>query len=358
MKKLILAFLILFPLTSFASTYDDMAKELMQKIPAKDKSRVLAVMPFSSEKKFASDATIATEEMTKALINAGANVSERSQIDKLLREQELQQAGVLTNEDAGEIGQGLGAKYVILGSLSEINKFGEEGNIGLKINVKLVISANYKVLAAASGEALAGDASSRYKRKAPRKAAEYPQFLEVFAGANSFKYSGDYDGNDEEYDSTAGFSAGARFIHESKGFFTSGWEFVYSTRDYDKMITRFNSYKVSWFPMIRIPLWAYMPALPDYTSIHLGYSIGFGVNSVTYTAEAVEEDSNGFGICTSAIAGLRLGVSDSISFFGEFRYTPSAFNNYYRSHEASGSNIAVSEEETGPSVYFGISLAP
>ncbi len=358
MKKLLLGFILFFPVFLFASTYDDMANELLKKIPAKDKTKVMAVMPFSSDKKFASDATIATEEMTKALINAGANVSERSQIDKLLKEQELQQVGILTNEDAGEIGQGLGAKYVILGSLSEINKYGEEGNIGLKINVKLVMSANYKVLAAASGEALAGDASSGYKRKSLRKTAEYPQFLEIFAGANLYKYSGNYDGADVEYDSTTGFSAGARFIHESKSFFTSGWEFVYATRDYDKTITKFNSYKMSWFPMIRIPLWAYMPSLPDYTSIYLGYSIGFGVSSVTYTAGAMEENSKGFGICTSAIAGLRLGVSDSISFIGEFRYAPSAFNNYYRRHKTSGENIAISEEETGPSVYFGISFTP
>jgi hypothetical protein len=358
MKKILLCLMIFFPLSVFASTYDDMANELLKKIPVRDKTKVLAVMPFTSDKKFASDAVIAAEEMTKALINAGATVSERSQIDKLVKEQELHQVGVLTNQDAGEIGQGLGAKYVILGSLSEINRYGEEGNIGLKINVKLVVSSNYKVLAAASGEALAGDASSRYRRKAPKKAAEYPQFLEVFGGANLFKYTGNYDGTDVEYDSTAGFSAGARYIHESKGFFTSGWEFVYSTRDYDKTITRFDSYKVSWFPMIRIPLWEYMPSLPDYTSIHLGYSIGLGINNVTYTAGSVEEDSNGVGICTSAIAGLRLGVSDTVSFFGEFRYAPSFFNNYYRSHKTSGKDIAVSEEETGPSVYFGISLTP
>ena len=358
MKRLLLGLIIFFPLSVFATTYDDMANELLKKIPAKDKTKVLAVMPFSSDKKFSSDATIATEEMTKALINAGANVSERSQIDKLLKEQELQQVGVLTNEDAGEIGQGLGAKYVILGSISEINKYGEEGNIGLKINVKLVVSSSYKVLAAASGEALAGDASSRYKRKAPRKAAEYPQFLEVFAGANIYKYNGDYNGTEVEDDATTGFSAGARFVHENQGFFTSGWEFVYSTRNYDEEITKFKSYKVSWIPMIRLPLWVYMPSLPDYTSLYLGYSIGFGFNNVTYTAGTVEENSSGFGVCTSGILGLRLGISDSVSIFGECRYAPSAFNNYYRSHKSGGESIIATEEETGPSAYFGISLAP
>ena len=143
-----------------------MARELMKKIPAKDKTKVIAVMPFSSDEQFASEARIAEEEMTKAMINAGAEVSERSQIDKMLKEQELQQVGVLSNENAGEVGQGLGAKYVVLGTVSKIDKYGEEGNIGLKINVKLVISSNYKVLAAASGEAAAGDASSKYKRKA------------------------------------------------------------------------------------------------------------------------------------------------------------------------------------------------
>ncbi len=360
MKKLLLGFILFLPISLFAGQYDDMAKELLNRIPSKDKTKILAVMPFSSEEKFSSDAVIATEEMTKALINAGANVSERSQIDKLLKEQELQQAGVLSNENAGEIGQGLGAKYVILGSITEINKYREEGNIGLKINVRLVASSNYKVIAAVSGEAAAGDASSKYRRNAPRKAAEYPQFLEVFGGATMFKYNAKYDGDKIPDDRTTGYSAGARFIHESKGFFTSGWEFIYSSRkfDDDEINQKFKLYQVSWIPMIRIPLWAYIPSLPDYTSFYLGYSLGIGINEVTYLENNEDNDSYGFGVCTSGVAGLRLGLSDSVSLFGEFRYTPSRFNHILRTQEISNESVDVTEELTGPSAYLGISLAP
>lgn len=366
MKKLLLALIILLPVSLFATAYDDMAKELMKRIPAKDKTKVIAVMPFSSDKQMSSDARIAMEEMTKALINAGATVSERSQIDKMLKEQELQQVGVLTNENAGEMGQGLGARYVILGTITKIDKYGEEGNIGLKINVKLVMSSSYKVIAAASGEALAGDASSAYKRKTRRKAVDYPQFLEVYAGPTLFKYQGEYDdllgGSDGEIkdDYTAGFSIGARLLNENSGFYTSGWEFLFCTRSFDDdtVNERFDSYQISWIPTIRIPLWIYFDSLPDYTSISFGYSIGAGVNNVTYLDGDKKEKSKGIGICTSAILGLRIGLSESISFITDLRYTPHFFNAYARTQDVEGDDVAVREDLTGPAVYFGLSFTP
>jgi len=366
MKKLLLALIIFLPVSVFAGTYDDMATELMKKIPAKDKTKVIAVMPFSSDKEFSTDARIATEEMTKALIDAGANVSERSQIDKMLKEQELQQVGVLTNENAGEVGQGLGAKYVVLGTVTKIDKYGEEGNIGLKINVKLVISSNYKVIAASSGEAAAGDASSKYKRKAPRKAVEYPQFLELFAGPTFFEYEAEYDditGNIDgeiEDENTPGLSIGARLISGNNGFYTSGWEFLFSTRkfDDDEINKRFDLYQVSWIPTIRIPLWIYFPSLPDYTSMHLGYAIGFGINNVKYFDGSKTTSSRGFGLCTSAILGIRIGITDSISFITDLRYTPHVLNAFIRSQDIENEDAAVREDVTGPAVYFGISLAP
>jgi TolB-like protein len=366
MKNLLLALIIFFPLSVYANTYDDMAKDLMKKIPAKEKTKVIAVMPFSSSKEFSSDAEIATEEMTKALVDAGANVSERSQIDKMLKEQELQQVGILTNENAGEVGQGLGAKYVILGSISKIDKYGEEGNIGLRVNVKLVVSSNYKVLAVASGEAAAGDASARYKRKAPRKAVEYPQFLELYGGMTFHKYQGEYDelfgSNDGEIEDKVnpGFSAGLRLVRQNDGFYTSGWEFLYSTRQFedDAINTRFDIYQVSWIPTIRLPLWIYYPALPDYTSIHVGYAFGFGINRVTYFDGIEKESSKGFGFCSSAIIGLRIGLSESISFITDFRYTPHALNAFMRSQDVNDDDVTVKEDLTGPSVYIGLSLTP
>jgi len=366
MKKLLLAFIILLPVSVFATTYDDMATELLKKIPPRDKTKVIAVMPFSSDKQMSSDARIAMEEMTKALINAGASVSERSQIDKMLKEQELQQVGILTNENAGEVGQGLGAKYVVLGTVTKIDKYGEEGNIGLKINVKLVMSSNYKVIAAASGEALAGDASSAYKRKTHRKAVDYPQFLEIYAGPTLFKYQGEYDdilgGSDGEIkdDYTAGLSIGARLISENDGFYTSGWEFLFSTRSFDddSVNKRFDSYQVSWIPTIRIPLWVYFDSLPDYTSISIGYSLGLGINNVTYLDGDEKESSKGFGICTSAILGLRIGLTESISLITDLRYTPHFFNAYARTQDVSGEDVTVREDLTGPSVYFGLSFTP
>lgn len=367
MKKIFLLLLIFaLKLSASAGTYEDMAEELIKKIPAKDRTKTLAVMPFSSTPEFESDAKIATDEITKALINAGMTVSERSQIDKLIKEQELQQSGLLTNQDAGEIGQGLGAKYVILGSVVKIDKYGEQGNLGLKISARLVSSSSYKVIAVATGEAAAGDASSKYRRRGPRKAAEYPQFLEVFAGITFHKYQGSYEdlfGTGDltvKEDTKAGISAGLRYVNDNRGFYTSSWEFLFSTRKFedDDFNKRFSIFQISWIPTIRIPLWIYMPSLPDYTSLHFAYAFGLGINRIDYMSGTEEEDSNGFGFCSSGIAGLRIGMSDSISIFTEFRYTPHKLNQFVRSIEYGGSTKGVSEDLTGPAVYVGLSLAP
>ncbi len=367
MKNLIFAFILFLPVSLFAGTYDDMAEELIKKIPAKDKTKIIAVMPFSSDKEFESDAKIASEEMTKALIEAGANVSERSQIDKLLKEQELQQVGVLTNENAGEIGQGLGAKYVVLGTVTKIDKYGESGNIGLKINVKLVASSNYKVIAAASGEGAAGDASARYKRKAPRKAVEYPQFLEIFGGATKFYYDGGYDetfgpvSGDLSGKLKPGLTLGARLITSGIGFFTFGLEFLYSAQKFDNndIFKRIDTYQVSWIPELRLPLWVYFPSLPDYTNIYLGYAIGLGVDKVFYADGSEKKESKGLGVCSAGILGLRMGLSESISIFIEGRFAPHTMNQFWwRTHQIAGKGYSTTDELIGPSAYFGISLAP
>ena len=366
MKNLFLALIIFLPVSVFAGTYDDMAKELMKKIPAKDKTKAIAVMPFSSDEQFSSDARIAMEEMTKALINAGANVSERNQIDKMLKEQELQQVGILTNENAGEVGQGLGAKYVVLGTVTKIDKYGEAGNIGLKIIVKLVVSSNYKVLAVTSGEAAAGDASLKYKRKGPRKAAAYPQFFEIYGGPTMFEYEAGYHNFPDNFDKdmkddrTTGMSIGGRLVRENDGFYTSGWEFLWSRRKFDdnEINKKFDVYQLSWIPTIRIPLWVYFPFLPDYTSMHIGYAFGFGINKVEYSDEGKETSSKGFGICTSAILGLRIGITESVSFITDLRYYPHALNAFVRSQDINGEDVTVTEDLTGPAVYFGLSFAP
>ena len=365
MKKLLLVFIIFFPVSVFAGTYDDMTKELLKKIPAKDKMKTIAVMPFSSSEQFASDARIAEEEMTKALINSGAQVSERSQIDKLLKEQTLKQSGILTDEDAGEVGQGLGAKYVVLGSLTRIDKYGENGNIGLRINVKLVASANYKIIAVASGEAAVGDASSNYKRKAPRKAVEYPQFLEIFGGMTLFDYEAhcnEHIGKVEE-EMKPGISAGIRLVRENTGFYTSCWEFLFSTQKFDENSVNqsYQIYQISWIPTIRIPLWTYVNSLPDYTSISIGYAFGLGISDVDYKKNiGTKDDAASLGISSSAVLGLRLGLSDSVSIFTDLRYSPFVGNRYiFRRQDIAGKNdVWVRDGLYGPAVYFGISLVP
>ncbi len=365
MKKLLFAFILFLPVSLMAGTYDDIAKELLKKIPQKDKTKTIAVMPFSSDKQFASDARIAEEEMTKALIDAGAQLSERSQIDKLLKEQTLKQSGLLTDEDAGEVGQGLGAKYVIIGTVTKIDKYGEEGNIGLRINARLVASANYKIIASASGEVAAGDASSNYKRKGPRKAVEYPQFLEIYGGMTLFDYEAHCNesiGKIEE-EMKPGISAGLRLVRENTGFYTSCWEFLYSYQKFDNnsVDLSYTIYQISWIPTLRIPLWTYINSLPDYTSISIGYAFGLGISNLDYKNNIGEkDDSASLGICSSAILGIRLGLTDSVSVFTDIRYAPYVGNRYiFRRQDIAGKDsVWVRDGLYGPSVYFGLSLVP
>ncbi len=365
MKKIILLFiLILTTQPLMASVYDDMAGEIFKKIPIKNRAKAIAIMPFRYSGDLRDPSIIAVSEMEKAFVNAGAVVSERGEIDKLIKEQELQQTGLLTDAAASDIGKGVGAKYILLGNIAVIDKYGESGNRGIKISIKLVDVSTYRITAVSSGEASLGDATSKYKRQSVKKAAEYPEFLEIYGGVTIFKYSGDFDEvigtNDTEIDKkmNTGYAAGIRYINDNRGFLTTAWDFNYTNQDIDSPVTEIMTFQLSWIPIIRFPLWTYADSLPDYTNIYFGYAIGVGINKAEYTDIGEDESSKGFGFCSSALAGFKLGLSESISIFAEARYTPGYLNKYWRNQDINESKTFVDEKITGPSFYFGLSLAP
>ena len=364
MKKLIMISLLLFSLPAMASVYDDMAGEIFKKIPPKNRKGAIAVMPFNTERDQRDSGKIAVTEIEKALVNAGAVIAERNQIDRIIKEQELQMTGLISNEDASEVGQGVGARYILLGTLAVIDKYGESGNRGLKISVKLVEVSTYKIIAVSSGEASLSDASSKYKRQSVKKETGYPAFLELYGGMTMYDYTGDYDeflGSkskkiEEEMDS--GYMLGIRYINTGIGFLTMGWEFNYTSQEADSIITEIDTFQISWIPIIRIPIWTYADIIPDYTNIYAGYALGAGINNVTYKDIDDEKSSKGIGFCSSFIAGLKLGLTDSIAVFGEFRYTPDFLNRYWRKQDIDGDTTVSDEYLSGPSFYAGLSFAP
>ena len=359
MKKILFIFIFLPALIS-AGPYEDMAASLTKSI--KLDSDPVAVMPFNSTDSVSGDAEIATNEFERVLVSKGVNVSERSQIDKIIEEQELQQTGIFSNKNAAEVGKGVGAKYVIIGTTTRFNKFaGETDNVGLKINVKIVDVTSFRVISAASGEVDAADVSSTYKRKAPRKPSEYPSFLDLYGSVTFYKHAAKYDEilGDKDVKITTkmdmGFGGGIRYLSSSKGFFTSGYEFTIDSQKFKDSSLKANQYFINYVPMLRVPLWVYFPSLSDYTSIYVAMPIGLGIDAVDYYDGTEKKTSKGFGFNLEFMGGLRLGLSESISFFADYRYRPRTMNGILRSEAG---DITVTERFKDHKISFGISLAP
>ncbi|HOU83866.1 MAG TPA: CsgG/HfaB family protein [Spirochaetota bacterium] len=359
MKKM-LFILIFLPALISAGPYEDMAASLTKSI--KLGSDPVAVMPFSSTDSVDGDARIATNEFERVLVSKGINISERSQIDKIIEEQELQQTGIFSNKNAAEVGKGVGAKYVIIGTTTRFNKFaGETDNVGLKINVKIVEVKSFRVVSAASGEVDASDVSSTYKRKAPRKPSEYPSFLDLYGSATFYKHVARYDKYFDAENITIttkmdmGLGAGLRYLSSSRGFFTNGFEFVYDTQKFKDSSYKAKQYILNYIPLLRIPLWVYFPSLPDYTSFYGGIPLGIGVDTVEFYENTNKTSSAGIGFNLEFMAGLRIGISESFSIFTDYRYRPHSGNIYFR---YGSDDEIVRERFKGHKISFGISLAP
>jgi len=270
MKKafLYLFLMMLIPAILAAGPYDDMVKE-MTSGKNFDKGGTVAILPLA----YSEDPSVGefiSEELTRTMIRSGIKVVERRQLDKLIREITLQQAGLLSDTGAAEIGKAAGAEYMVLGSVTSFKKFGYE-NYGLKVSARLVEVATFNVVTASTVEVDADDRVSAYRNKGVRRAAEYPGFLEFLGGFTL--YSGERKNGDleSEVEFDAGYILGLRYIKEDKGFFVNGYEFnyqVFAFKNEDDL--KIKSYNFNFPFFIRIPLWVYMPALPQFTNLYFG----------------------------------------------------------------------------------------
>ncbi|MFA6434639.1 MAG: CsgG/HfaB family protein [Elusimicrobiales bacterium] len=110
----------------------------------KTSRRRIAVMPFSSEtgKKTRSSA-IVTERLTSEIASdPGVEVIERSRLDQILSEQNIQSQGAIDPVTVRKIGNILGAEALVTGSVIELD------DKSVEINARLVDTQNGRILKA------------------------------------------------------------------------------------------------------------------------------------------------------------------------------------------------------------------
>lgn len=159
MKKFFILFILLAFLSSaFSFNYEKMAKEIERTNKDKSLSKI-AILPFEdlTQEKGKNYGRIIQEEFTYAFARyTKFVVTERSQVDKILQELELQVSGVISPESAKQIGKGLGADAIVTGSIQKDNK-------SYKIIARLVKTEDFSVLAVTSDEKESSDISSTTK---------------------------------------------------------------------------------------------------------------------------------------------------------------------------------------------------
>jgi TolB-like protein len=106
--------------------------------------RRIAVMPFSSEKgKNTRSSAIVTERLTSEIASdPGVEVIERSRLDQILNEQNIQSQGAIDPVTVRRIGNILGAEALVTGSVIEL----DDKNV--EINARLVDTQNGRILKA------------------------------------------------------------------------------------------------------------------------------------------------------------------------------------------------------------------
>jgi TolB-like protein len=363
MKKttiIVALFTLMLPAVLLAGPYDDMADELMSK--KVDKKKAIAVMPFSYSGGGDTGILVA-EEVTKAMVKDGAKIVERSQVDKILKEFKIQQTGMISDASAMQIGKGLGAKYIVVGSVAGITKPGYQ-NPGLKINGRLINVETFQVVSAGGCEVDAEDKSSVYRNKGPRKKVEYPGFIGFYGGATFIDYTGYYDHittdveQKVEIDFGTNVDFGMKYVEENTGVYTGAYEFFYSRLSDSDTEYTFQSLSLNKSFILRLPLWVYAPSLPDLTNFYFGPSIGLTLSHHTGSPDSPEDTSYGIGINLFAFAGIQFSITDNISLFTEYRYLPTILNRGFHSHTSDDESVLYGDHFEGHKFIVGFYFAP
>jgi hypothetical protein len=105
----------------------------------------LAVFPFDCEPKLMQKRVnlAVSELLTKSLVQSGNfKLIERTQLDKILKEQALGQTGAIDTPTAAKVGQLIGAKLAVLGSISKVGKYYQISSRLVEIETSEIISVS------------------------------------------------------------------------------------------------------------------------------------------------------------------------------------------------------------------------
>ena len=353
--------------------YEDLVEQLSRDIPKEWANKTIAVFRFKNQGRGNSSETesIIAEELTTSLIKKRFKVVERTALDKVVSEQKLQQSGLIKQEKAIQIGQGLGADGVIIGSVRNY-KAG-----GVRVNARLVDVKTYQVISAGS-TILDSDLFKDYEEAKITKQGGF--LLDLMGGGHLFQQTWKRKFENEEnvrreppfensfasdtYHITDTFS-GIRYqplfsikgklsyIFAEDGYYTGSFHFVvlsigfsysgYSseeqtiTRNTDRSI-QFNFSKTGEnsrsSERVSAPrgdftasVFTVRPGINfkfDFWENHSFLYIGssFDLGSISAKSLSFPLDQSAFIAGVNVQAGLRLGVARQFGIIGEVSYTP------------------------------------
>ena len=130
-----------------------------------EKKYLIAVMPVSLEKEIkAEPGELATvrDAITLGILQSGrARLMERSQIDSLLKERELEQSGVIAPAAAKELGALLGAEALLITTITSVKTFKLDDSLAPHNSLAVTVTASCRIVNTATGEILAAVQSEK-----------------------------------------------------------------------------------------------------------------------------------------------------------------------------------------------------
>lgn len=349
----IVAGLILSGTNSWASPYDALVDELAGALG--DQSATVAVAELESDAGGRTGRLIAAE-ITEAFVRAGVRVVDRTNIERISEELEFQLSGAVQDDTVAEIGQALGADYLVFGTVRSITRPGYS-NRGLKVNAQLVDVARGRVVSSGSTEVEASDMTSPYRRREVRASAEYPDFLDLkLAGTLYRTYF--YDSGELSFEEGNGPGAelGIAFQRKGEGFFTGGWEVLYGydSQSESDLNLYSHSFTMGRLFLIRLPLWRYFESFTFLTHAYSGVAASAGLSY--YYGDV--DDYFGVGFKGALLGGWSQGLNDNLNLFAEYRYTPKALTGGLYGFGAESLDQIHGYRTSGHQLFLGLKLMP
>lgn len=298
-------YLILILIFSGALFADVKLRRVAQDISSTDKkfeNAVVAILPF--EHLSQPDSSLGhqlSEDLTVELLRVQKyKISERSQVTRVLNQLALHQTGLIEEKLAKKIGNALGARCLVVGTISEQN----EGYV--KLNIRLIDIETFAVLAASS---ITFNPEQQVKIAEKAENFMHLNSIDVFAGI--WNFSSDYVSKETSYlgEITKEYTT-SRYTGRSKMHF--GLRYQYAFGYFSLAIT--GEYSAAGLLgvlgglLVRVPLYEFS-SLPIGTHYYFGFSAGYA-DAIIYRP----------------VTGFSYAVAVDVGVFGEIQYGSTKFS--------------------------------